>query len=176
MTNPAEERTPLYHLVMIRFRGQGKATEVLERLKVECAFTGCEIEATSVISRNLDGHIHVHEKGGAGVGAAFGTAAMGVLGFVTGPVFLPIMLVVGAIAGGVAGHFAGQVMPAEDLRRVAESLRPGTSAFIAVVDTRHARNVIDAFGEEGELMIDTPLETELPNAIREAVLHDVRRV
>jgi uncharacterized membrane protein len=85
------------------------------------------------------------------------------------------MVIVGAVAGGVAGHFAGQLLPADDLRRVAESLRPGTSAFIAVVDTRHAQNVIDAFGDEGELLIDAPLETEISNAIREGVLHDVRR-
>jgi uncharacterized membrane protein len=176
MTNPAEERSQLYHVIMLSFEGTGRAAEMLDRLNIECAFEECEIEGASVVSRDHDGRIHVHEKGGAGWGAAFGTAAAGVLGFVTGPVFLPIMLIVGALAGGVAGHFAGQIVPASDLRRAAESLRPGTSAFIAVVDTRHARNVIEAFGDEGDVLIDEPLETELSNAIREAVLHEVRRV
>lgn len=175
MTNPVTERTPLYHVIMLAFEGTGRAAEMLENLKIECAFDGCEIEGASLVWRDPDGQIHVHERGGAGFGAAFGTAAAGVLGFVTGPVFLPIMLIVGALAGGVAGHFAGQIVPAGDLRRAGESLRPGTSAFIAVVDTQHARSVIEAFGDEGELLIDEPLETELSNAIREAVLHEVRR-
>jgi uncharacterized membrane protein len=175
MANPVEERTPIYHVVMLAFQGAERAGEVLARLKSEHAFEGSEIEGASVISRDTAGHVHVSEKGGAGVGAAFGTAAAGVIGLFTGPVFLPLMVIVGAVAGGVAGHFAGQLLPADDLRRVAESLKPGTSAFIAVVDTRHARNVIDAFGDEGELLIDAPLETEISNAIREGVLHDVRR-
>src|SRR5690606_27998439 len=147
-TNPAEERTPVYHVVMIAFEGAGRAAELLDRLKIEGAFDECEIEGASVVWRDAAGQVHVHERGGAGIGAAFGTAAAGIIGLVTGPVLLPIMLIVGALAGGVAGHFAGQMVPADDLRRAGESLRPGTSAFIAVVDTQHARAVIDAFGEE----------------------------
>lgn len=175
MTTPFEERNPQYHVLMLGFEGTGRAAEMLQELKDECALDDCEIEGASVVWRDADGKIHVHERGGAVVGAAFGTAAATIVGVVGGPVFLPILLVVGALAGGVAGHFAGQIVPADDLRRAAESLRPGTSAFIAVVDTLHAQKVIDAFGEEGDVLIDEPLETELSNAIREAVLHQVRR-
>lgn len=176
MADPATERAALYHVVMLSFEGPDRAAAEFDRLKIEGAFDGCEIEGASVISRDAGGRIHVHERGGAGVGAAIGTAAAGVVGLVTGPVILPLMLAAGAVVGGIAGHFAGQILPADDLRRVAETLQPGTSAFVAVIDTEHAQCVIDAFGEDGEVMVDTALETELSNAIREAVLHQVRRV
>jgi uncharacterized membrane protein len=175
MTASGDERPTLYHVVMLAFDGADTANRVVERLKGEHAFEGCEIEGAAVISRDATGHIHAHERGSAGIGAAFGTAAATIIGVVTGPVLLPIMLAVGAVGGGLAGHFAGQVLPSEDLRKVAESLAPDTSAYIAVVDTRHARNVIDAFGSEGRLVVDSPIETEIANAVREGVLHNVRR-
>ena len=36
-------------------------------------------------------------------------------------------------------------------------------------------DVIDAFGSEGRLVVDSPIETEISNAVREGVLHNVRR-
>jgi uncharacterized membrane protein len=171
-----EERPTLYHVVMVAFEGTDTAARVVDRLKSEHAFGECEIEGAAVVSRDAAGHIHLHERGAAGVGAAFGTAAATIVGVVTGPVFFPILLAVGAIGGGLAGHFAGQALPPEDLRKVALSLTPDTSAYIAVVDTKHARNVAEAFGEEGRVVVDSPIETEISNAVREGVLHDVRRV
>jgi uncharacterized membrane protein len=160
---------------MISFDGANTAAQVVARLKGEHAFADCEIEGAAVVSRDSAGHVHLHEGGAAGVGAAFGTTAAILVGVVTGPVFLPILIAAGAIGGGLAGHFAGQVLPPEDLRKVAGSLAPNTSAYIAVVDTRHACNVTDAFGEEGKLVVDSPIESEISNAVREGVLHDVRR-
>jgi len=170
------ERPTQYHVVMIGFDGADTAGRVADRLKGEHAFSDCEIEGAAVISRDASGAIHAHERGAAGVGAAFGTAAATIIGVVTGPVFLPILLAVGALGGGLAGHFAGQALPSDDLRRVAESLTPDTSAYVAVVDTAHAQCLIDAFGGEGRVLVDSPIETEISNALREGVLHNVYRV
>jgi uncharacterized membrane protein len=175
MTNLPEEREPAYHIVMIAFKGADTAAAEFERLKHEKAFEGCELEGPAVIQRDSEGQIHLQERGAAGIGAVFGTATAGLIGLVTGPVLLPILLAVGAVAGGVAGHFAGQILPPEDLRKVAESLAPNTSAFIAAVDSRHATQVTRAFSG-GDLVVDTPVETELSSAVREGVLHSVRRI
>jgi uncharacterized membrane protein len=175
MTSPTDGRSSLYHVVMVAFAGVDTAARVLDRLKVDCAFDDCEIEGAALISRDPDGRIHYHEKGSAGIGAAFGTAAAGLVGLITGPILLPVLLATGAVAGGVAGHFAGQVLPADDLRKVAESLTPGSSAYIAIVDSAHAPAFVAAFGEEGEVVVDAPVETEISSAVREAVLHEVRR-
>lgn len=175
MNTPFEARPAAYHLVMCSFGGTETASEVVNRLKAEGALAGCEIEGEALVSRDTSNKIHYHEKGSAGVGAAVGATTAGFLGLVGGPVILPLMLIVGALVGGVAGHFAGQVLPLEDLRRVGDSLPPGSSAYLSLVDTAHADGVADTFAAEGAQVLNLPVETELSCAIREAVTHGIGR-
>ena len=165
-----------YHMVMCSFTGTGTADQVLHRLRADKALEGCEIEAEAVVSRDASGVVHYHERGAAGVGAAFGATTAGVIGFVGGPIILLLMLVAGGIAGGVAGHFMGQVLPPEDLRAVGESLPPDSSAYLAVVDTAHADGVADTFAAEGARVLNVPVELELSSAIREGITHSIERV
>jgi uncharacterized membrane protein len=176
MNQSSEIRPSRYHLVMCSFDGTDTASEVLHRLRAAQTLAGCEIEGEAVVSHDAAGKVHFHEKGAAGVGAAAGATAGGVLGLVGGPVVLPIMLVAGALVGGVAGHFMGQALPQEDLREVGESLPPGSSAYIALVDTAHADGVASAFAAEGARILNMAVETELSGAIREAVTHRIRRI
>jgi uncharacterized membrane protein len=165
-----------YHVVMLSFEGEGQASVVLRQVKAEGALEGCEITADAVVSRDPTGQIHVHERGAAGIGAAFGAVTAGLLGFMPGPMLLPILIVVGAVAGGVAGHFAGQVLPREDLREVAASLPPGTSAYVVVVDSSHAEQLASAFAALGARVLNVPVETEMSSVIREAITGHVYRV
>jgi uncharacterized membrane protein len=176
MTKASGEGAPAYDVVMFSFTGTQTATKVLTKLKEENVLEGCEIEGEALISRDAAGQVHFHEKGGSGVGATFGAVTGGMLGLVLGPVGLLIMLVAGGVAGGVAGHFAGQVIPPEDLRKVGESLPPGSSAYLAIVDAAHADGVADAFAAEGATVVNIPVETELASVIREAITHHVTRV
>lgn len=176
MTNPEAGMLAAYDVVMLSFPGVETAERVLAKLKEEGVLEGCEVEAEALISRDSAGHVHFHEKGSAGVGATFGAVTAGMVGLIGGPVLLLIMVVVGGLAGGVAGHLAGQVLPREDLRRVGESLPPGSSAFLAVVDAAHADGVAEAFAAEGATVLNIPVETELASVIREAITHTVTRV
>jgi uncharacterized membrane protein len=176
MTGPSAVHAPAYHLVMCSFDGRETAARVVARLKLERVLEGCEIEGEALVTRDASGRIHYHEKGSAGMGATVGATTMGIIGFVGGPVVLPIMVVAGALLGGVAGHFAGQVLPAEDLRRVAESLQPDHSAWLGLVDTAHADAVAGVFEGEKAEILNIPVEAELSAAIREAVTHTVVRV
>lgn len=176
MTEPVKAHPSAYHLVMLSFDGMQTAAKVLHKLKAEKALAGCEIEAQALVSRDGSGAVHYHEAGAAGVGAAFGAATAGMLGLVGGPVVLLLMLVAGGLIGGVAGHFMGQVLPPEDLRTVAETLPPGSSAYLAVVDTAHAGCVADTFAAEGARVLASPLDLDLSYAIREAVTHSIHRV
>jgi uncharacterized membrane protein len=172
-----ETRLPpdAYHLIMASFPGEDSAERIVERLRTDGAFEGSEIEGEAVVSRDAGGQIHVHEKGSAGIGATFGAAAGGLIGLVTGPIGLVLMVVGGAVAGGIAGHFAGQAIPVEDLRQVGESLPPGSSAFIAVVDVAHASPLADLFTVEGARVLNVAVHTEVSSALREAVTRRVSR-
>jgi hypothetical protein len=68
------------------------------------------------------------------------------------------------------------VIPPEDLRKVGESLPPGSSAYLAIVDEAHAEGIASAFAAEGARVVNIPVETELANVIREAITHRVTRV
>ncbi len=176
MNQPLDVQPARYHLVMSSFDGTDTAANVLRRLRAEHAFAGCEIEGEALVSRDVSGEVHYHERGAAGVGAAFGAATAGIVGLVGGPVILLLMLAVGGVAGGVAGHLAGQVLPREDLRAVGESLPPGSSAYLALVDAAHAGCVAGNFEAEGARILNVPIELELSCAIREAVTGSIRRV
>jgi uncharacterized membrane protein len=175
MNGPSTLHPAAYHLLMCSFDGTDTAGRVVGRLRYDGALDGCEIEGEALVSRDASGRVHYHEKGSPGVGATVGATTMGILGFVGGPVVLPIMVVAGALLGGVAGHFAGQVLPPEDLRRVGQSLPPGSSAYLALVDTAHAESVAEVFEGEQARILNLPVETELSCAIREAVTRTVVR-
>lgn len=164
-----------YNVVMLSFTGVDTAGKVLTQLRDEGALDGCEIEGEAVVSRDAAGKVHFHERGSAGVGATAGAVTAGVLGLVAGPLGLLAMLVAGGVIGGVAGHFAGQVFPTEDLQQVGESLPPGSSAYLALVDVAHADGVAEKFAAEGASVVNIPVETELASVIREGITHRVTR-
>jgi uncharacterized membrane protein len=176
MSSTAETPAATYHVVMLSFEGEDHAGTIVRRVKAEGGLEGCNITADAVVSRDSAGRIHVHERGAAGIGAAFGAVTAGLLGFLPGPMLLPILVVVGAVAGGVAGHFAGQVLPKEDLREVGESLPPESSAYVAVVDSAHAEQLADAFATHAARVLNVPVETEMSSVIREAITGHIHRV
>ncbi len=164
-----------FHLVMFTFNGTETARRVLNQLREEGGLDGCEIEAEALVSRDRDGRVQLHERGAAGVGAALGIVTAGIVGFVTGPVLLLAMVVAGGLVGGLAGHFAGQVLPPDDLREVADALRPGSSALLAVVDSPHAPRLVAAFAAEGAQVLNVPVETEISSVLREGITGRIRR-
>jgi uncharacterized membrane protein len=177
--SPQQSQTEVqcaYHLVMLAFNGVATAQDLVTAVKIDCALDQCEVEAEAVITRDGEGHIVVHERGSAGVGATLGMVTAVIIGFVTGPILLPVMMAVGGVAGGVAGHFAGKTLPTTDLRDVGEMLPPDSSAYLAIVDSEHADSLIAAFAEKTPTILDVAVETEICSAIREAVTHRVMRV
>ena len=173
---PSNEFPAHYNIVMLSFDGVDTAAQVLDRVKGGDPFREAEVEGDALVSRQPSGKVQLHERGGAAVGATFGATAAGVVGLLTGPVILPLLMIAGGVVGGVAGHFAGQMLPPEDLKRVAEDLPPNSSAYLAVVDSSHAESFAAAFATEGARVLNLPIETELASAIREGITHSVVRL
>jgi uncharacterized membrane protein len=164
-----------YHLVMVTFPDVRGAKTTRERLRSHPSLESAEVEAEAIVARDDEGEIYLSEHGSSGIGATFGAVSAGVIGLLTGPIILPILIVAGAVLGGLAGHLAGRVLPEEDLERVADRIPPGSSAWLAVVDARHAHNVIEAFRDTGGRTLDIPFETEAASAIREGLTREVTR-
>lgn len=165
---------PSYDVMLFCFDGVDTARNVLRRVKADHLLDGCEIEGEAFVRHEETGKVSYQERGSAGIGATFGAATAGVIGLVGGPVVLLAMVAAGGLAGGIAGHYAGQIVPGDDLKEVGESLPEGSSAWVALVDTAHAREVARVFLEEGATVIDQPVEADLSSALRRAITGRLR--
>jgi uncharacterized membrane protein len=94
-----------------------------------------DVENTMTVSKNAWGKIDVHEttgesaRKGAGVGALVG----GVLGLIFPPSILA-SAALGAALGAMVGVMRGSNFDQSDIQAMADSLQPGQSMVIAVVE------------------------------------------
>lgn len=160
---------PSYDVLLFTFDGVETARRVLRRARADHWLDGCEIEGEAFVEHDESGKVRLHERGATGIGATFGAVTAGVVGLVGGPVVLLGMVAAGGVAGGIAGHYLGQILPAEDLREVAESLPLGSSAYVAVIDAEHAHEVAELFMQEGARVLDLPVEADLRSAVRRSI-------
>jgi uncharacterized membrane protein len=122
------------------------------------------IDSFAVVSKDQKGRVRVQstQRRGARAGAVIG-ALVGVLGG-------PATALVGAGAGGAIGYLTGNAVgiPREAIDNIKSSLKPGTSAIVAVVEERwvadversmreaHAKQVLDQkMSGAGETTPDT---------------------
>ena len=118
-------------LVVVAYPEQEKAKEVLKELK-ELQIKGIiSIVNAAVMVKNEKGKVAISEtgdtdaKGGAIIGALFNPiGALGIIALTAG----------GAGVGALITHFIDLGFPQEDLKELSESLTPGSSAIIALVE------------------------------------------
>lgn len=162
--------TPAYDVMLFRFEGIDTARRVLRRIKDDHQLDGCEIEGEAFVEHDERGKVHYHEKGSAVFGAAVGGVTATLVGVVGGPVVLLALAVGAGLLGGVAGHYAGQIIPGQDLKELGETLPPGSSAYVAVIDKAHAHEVAAMLLEEGATVTDLPVDADISSAVRRSLL------
>ena len=105
------------------------------------------VEALVLISRDDDGKIHIKDNvHTVGVGAALG--AIG--GAVVGLIFPPALLASAAVGAGIgagAGGVVDQVQKHQIKADVEQTLPPGTSGIVALVEERWVRDVEKALAK-----------------------------
>ena len=123
-------------LIYAVYDGQDRASEVFKTMKSAQDATGERIESYAVVSRDLDGTVHVRDqrKRDAGVGAVVG----GVVGLVGGPAVAALA----AGAGGLVGYLTGDAVgiPLEKVESMKASLTPDSSALVVVLDDRWVKD------------------------------------
>jgi len=93
-----------------------------------------DITNVAVLRRDQEGKLHIKEPTdmGGGKGAAIGGAVGVLAGLVFGPVGLA--MAGGAAIGGIAAKLRDSGFNDDRLRRLGQSLEPGTSAILAVIE------------------------------------------
>src|SRR5215469_7293566 len=121
-------------VILAAFRDEHGADAALEQLKAAKKEHLIAIDNVAVLRKDQEGKLHIKEPTdmGAGRGAVIG----GVLGGLTGLAFGPIGLaaVGGAAIGGVIARLHDSGFKDERLRQLGESLQPGSSAILAVIE------------------------------------------
>jgi uncharacterized membrane protein len=122
-------------VVIAAFQEEKGADDALAGLK-QAKWAGLiGIQNAAVIRRDQKDKLHIKElkDWGGGKGAAFGGALGAVLGVLTGPGIL-VAGAAGALIGGLAAKLRDSGFSDERLKTVGDSLQPGTSAIIAVIE------------------------------------------
>jgi uncharacterized membrane protein len=122
-------------LFVAAFEGEGDAEEVLKGLKAARRERVIGIQDAAVLRRDQKGKLHIKETGdwGGGKGAAAGAAIGVTVGILTGGAGL-LLGAAAAAVGGLAAKLRDSGFSDARLKTLGASLKPGTSAIVAVVE------------------------------------------
>ncbi|MEE8389364.1 MAG: DUF1269 domain-containing protein [Anaerolineae bacterium] len=145
--------TPI-SLLVYAYNEQDKAAQVLKALE-ELDKTGIiAVLNAAVLSMDKDGKVKWRETEDVDAkrGAIFGAIAGGLVGLLGGPAGVIVGAAAGAATGGVAAHKIDMGFSDEYLKEIQSSLKPDSSAIIALVEHEWVEKVIQELEEfEGQL-------------------------
>jgi uncharacterized membrane protein len=136
-------------IVVAAFQSPDGAAQALQSLKEAKAAGLVAIDNVAVITKDADGKLDIDEPTdwGGGRGAMVGGVTGAAVGLLAGPVGWGLGL--GALIGGLAAKLRDSGFSDERLRELGESLKPGTSAIVAVVEHRWVATLEKQLAEEG---------------------------
>jgi len=154
--------------VAIKFTTTEQAHEALAKLRALQKQGGIHIEDSAVVERAAEGDVHDKQqltgttKGGAAIGGLVGL-------LVAGFVFPVAGIAIGAVAGGAVGASFGTGVDQGFVKEVKESIEPGRSALFLVVDHTNVRAALASIEEFHGEVLQTSLDPELEDQLREAL-------
>jgi uncharacterized membrane protein len=155
-------------LVVIAFEAPNEAAEVLERLKAQTKYGNIKFDDVAVVSKELDGKVHVKNHvshttmTATGIGALLGLLLTGVLFPIGG-------LLLGAGGGALVGRLMNLGVDGDFVKDVTNSLQPGTSALFVVVHEANPAVVRAVLEEHPGKILQSTLTPEAEAALREAL-------
>ncbi len=101
-----------------------------------------DVENTVTISKNAWDKLDVNQIGdvSAGQGAKIGAIVGGVVGLIFPPSLLATAAL-GAAIGGITAKLRGEQLSGDDIKAMAESMSPGTSMLVTVMEPQWADEV-----------------------------------
>jgi uncharacterized membrane protein len=121
-------------VIVAAFKTENGADNALEQLRNAQKQHLIDINNVAVLRCDQQGKVHIKEPTdmGGGRGAAIGAVVGGLAGLLFGPVGWAA--VGGAAIGGVAAKVRDSGFKDDNLRQLGQSLQPGTSAIVAVIE------------------------------------------
>lgn len=139
-------QSSVFNIVLFRFAGKDGADQALAEVKSRRKEHGYKVIDGAVMRSDEKGKATFHETAdlSASQGAGIGALAGALLGLVGGPAGLLVAATAGAITGGAVAHFTDRALPNDELKKIAESLGPDTSAIILLIKDTETEKAVDS--------------------------------
>jgi len=155
-------------LVVISFDTPDEAEKVLKSLKAQTKYDNISFKDTALVSKDIDGKVHVKNEVSHGTMTATGVGAL--LGLILGGLLFPVAgLLVGAGSGALVGRFMNLGVDGNFVKEVSESLQPGTSALFVLVHDANPAVVRAILQEHPGKVIQTTLSPEAEESLKKAL-------
>jgi uncharacterized membrane protein len=143
-------------LIYAVYASETAANDVFKALRSAEDRQMIRIDSYAVVTKDPDGKVRVKDQ------RRRETAAGATVGAVVGLLGGPVGVALGAAAGGAAGYLTGKAvgMPAETVQQIKDSLQPGQSAIMAVVDDQWAAEVARLQQAEAQRIVTHPVPPE----------------
>jgi uncharacterized membrane protein len=153
--------TPV-QLIVVAYKNEKAADEALKSLKQAAKKKLIKIENAAVLRKDQKGKVHIKETADMGgkKGAALGGVAGAAIGAIAGAA-LAAPLAVGALIGGLTAKLRDSGFSDERLKKLGESLKPGSSAIVAVVEHIWVDQVKAALAQEETDMFVESLSADI---------------
>ena len=154
-------------LIVVAFDHLDDARKAMGRLREIETEGRIRFEDTAIVERDADGTAHVrNEVSGTTEGAAvIGAIVGGVLGFA----FPLAGIALGAALGAVVGTLLDTGVSGDFVEEIKKTLTPGRSALFLVVKQSEADPLIAALRDLPGEVIQTSLDSEAEEALRQAL-------
>jgi len=155
-------------IIVAAFQEEEAADAALKTLKEAKREKLISIDNAAVIRKDEEGKLHIKETSDltGGKGAGVGVLVGGAIGLLGGPLGVALGGALGAAVGGVTAKLYDGGFKDERLREIGNSLTPGTSAIVAVIEHRWVAELERDLAEEGADVMTAALAEDIAEQLQ----------
>ena len=156
-------------LIIAAFQDEEKAKEALKNLKQLAKEDVINLVNAAVMTKDEKGKVSLKETQDVDAkrGALFGAIAGGLIGLIGGPAGVIVGAAAGAATGGVAANRIDMGFPDETLKELQETLTPGSSAILALIQHEWVDRVVEELDKFGAALFRQALKEEITSQLSE---------
>jgi uncharacterized membrane protein len=159
--------TPV-ELIVAAFQDEGGAEQALQELKAAKKEGLIKIDNAAVLKKDANGKVHIKEAKdmGGGKGAVIGGVVGGIIGLIAGPAAIATAAA-GAAIGGLAAKLSDGGFRDDRLQTIAESLKPGSSAIVALIEHEWVDEMEAIMREQGANAMTAAVSADIAKQLEE---------
>ena len=157
-----------YEVILAVFEDEPTATKAYKDLHKAEKDKKVDLENVVLIHKEAEGKIDLKEDaekiaGEAGIGALVG----GALGLLAGPVGVITLGAAGAVLGGLSAKLDDAGFDDTRLEMLGETLEPGNSAILAVLESKYTEKLVQEFKNRGARVAIEDLPSDFKQILEE---------